>query len=126
MEIKKIKTLLCGCLLLSGALAGSPVVADDNTGKYLIRGAPTCGIFLRELSAKSTANLRDYGWIAGYITAYNFFVPNTYDILGNSDMPSAELWVKSYCEKNPLKNMADAVESLMIELYPARKIKAPN
>jgi hypothetical protein len=125
-DMKPLKNLLCISLMVGGAFLGPHAVAADNKGKYVMLGASTCGAYLKELSAGSIDNVRDYGWLAGYITAYNVMTPNTYDILGNSDLRSVELWVKNYCDKNPLKNISNAVEVLMIELYPTRKIKGPN
>jgi hypothetical protein len=124
--MKPLKTLLCISLMVSGALMGSQAVAADANGSYSVLGSSSCGAFLKALADKSVQNVRDYAWIAGYMTAYNLLTPNTYKILGSSDLPSAELWIKNYCEKNPLDDMAGALEVLMIELYPKRAIKAPK
>lgn len=65
------------------------------------------------------------GWVAGYLTAYNQFTPDTYNILGNSDLIGVLLWIKNYCEKNPLDSAAAALKNLTPELYPRRTVKAP-
>jgi len=105
---------------------GFQAVAADANGRFGTVGVKSCAVFLQELEEKSWGQMGNLGWLGGYITAYNLKTPNTYQILGNSDLLGAELWVKNYCLKNPLKNMAGAAESLMIELYPNRTIKAPN
>ena len=112
--------------MLSGALMGSQAVARDANGFYATNGVKSCAIFLQEFEKKSWGQIAIQAWLAGYITAHNSISPRTYQILGNSDLLGAELWVKNFCEKNPLKNLADAAESLMFELFPSRQIKAPN
>jgi len=124
--MKLFKTLLCISIMVSGTLLGPQVVARDANGGYVTVGVRSCATFLQDFEAKSSAQLTNLAWLAGYITAINFQTPNTNDILGNSDLYGAELWVKNYCEKNPLKNIANAAESLLIVLYPRRIIKAPN
>jgi hypothetical protein len=104
----------------------SQAVAADAKGGYGTNGVRSCAVFLQEFEAKSWGQVAIQAWLAGYITAYNLQTPNTNQILGNSDLLGAELWVKNYCEKNPLKNIANAAESLMTELYPKRATKAPN
>jgi hypothetical protein len=124
--MKPLKTLLCISFMLSGTLMGSQAVATDASGQFGTVGAVSCASFLREFEAKSWEQVVSQGWLAGYITAFNYQTPKTYQILGNSDLLGAELWVKNFCEKNPLKNIAVAAGVLMIELYPTRTTKAPN
>ena len=124
--MKPLKTLLCISFMLFGALMGSQAVARDANGAYRTVGMRSCAEFLQDLQADSWQRIVNRGWLGGYITAYNYFTPNTYQILGNSGLLGAELWAKNFCEKNPLKDMADVGERLMVELYPARIIKAPN
>ena len=50
-------------LIISGTFLGSHGVAADSKEKYVMVGAATCGAFLKELSAGSTNNVRDYGWL---------------------------------------------------------------
>lgn len=124
--MKPLKTLLCVSFMLSGTLIGSQAVAADASGQSGTVGAVSCAVFLRELESKSSKSTAYLGWLAGYVTAYNAQTPKTYQILGNSDLFGAELWVKNFCEKNPLQNISLAAAVLMIELHPTRQIKAPN
>jgi hypothetical protein len=107
-------------------LIGSQALAADASGNHGTVGAASCAVFLQEHESKSSRSTALLGWLAGYITAYNRQTPNTYQILGNSDLLGAELWVKNFCEKNPLANISLAAAVLVIELHPARQIKAPN
>lgn len=124
--MKPLKTFLCISLMVSGALTGSQAAAADASGRFGTVGAGSCAKFLQELESKSSLSSTYFSWLAGYITAFNSQTPKTYQILGSSDLFGAELWVKNYCEKNPLKNISNAADALMVELYPARTIKAPQ
>jgi hypothetical protein len=124
--MKPLKTLLCISLMVGGMLMGSQAVARDAKGMYGTTGVRSCATYLQDFEAKSWGQVVNQAWLAGYLTANNYITPGTYQILGNSDLSGAELWVKNFCEKNPLKNMASAAESLLLELYPTRQIKAPN
>ena len=112
--------------MVVGTLMGPQAVARDAKGLYATNGVRSWATFLQEFEAKSWGQLSTQAWLAGYITAINFQTPNTFQILGNSDLLGAELWVKNFCEKNPLKNLANAAESLLLELHPTRTTKAPN
>jgi hypothetical protein len=120
--MKPLKTLFFVSLML----VGSHGVAADVNGGYVQQGATSCSNYLKELKEDSWAHVAHGYWISGYFTAYNRQTPNTYDILGSSDGGGAVWWIKNYCEKQPLRNMGDALQELTIELYPTRTIKAPK
>ena len=121
-----LKSFLCSALVVSGMLFGSHAVSGTADGQDATMNTPTCGIFLRDLAAKSIQKTEDHVWLAGYVSVYNYLKSIMFQILGNPNLLNAELWVKSYCEKNPLKDMSDAADALMVELYPTRTIKAQN
>jgi hypothetical protein len=56
----------------------------------------------------------------GYFTAFNRLSASTVNILGNSDLKSAMLWMDNWCKANPLKRIAQGMELLTEELYPNR------
>ena len=65
-------------------------------------------------------------WLAGYITAANFHTTDTYDVLGNSDIEDALLWILAYCKANPRKDTFDGVQEMLAELSASsRAQKAP-
>jgi hypothetical protein len=56
-------------------------------------------------------------WLEGYVTAYNRLMPDTVNILGNSDVKSASLWVYNWCNSNPLNDLSKAASALTDERY---------
>jgi len=124
--MKPFKTFLCISFLLSGTLIGPSAVAADADGSYFQQGAMSCSKYLTEQKKESWAYSGYMAYVAGYFAAVNLKTPNTYNILGNSDLGGAMLWLKNYCERQPLSNIANALQVLIVELYPSRTIKAPN
>jgi hypothetical protein len=43
-----------------------------------------------------------------------------------SDLNGAMLWIENYCKTHPLEVFAEAVESLVDELYPKRTTQQPK
>lgn len=112
-------------LLLFAALAlvGAEVNAADMDRKYWKQGGFTCGKFVEDRQRPDTRQRFTevmMAWLAGYVTAYNYVVPDTTNILGGSDLNSAILWIENYCRARPLKDTADAAEALIDVLYPTR------
>ncbi|MCZ6732537.1 MAG: hypothetical protein O7B27_08315 [Gammaproteobacteria bacterium] len=66
------------------------------------------------------------GWAFGYLTAYNLLTPDTYDIIGQTDLSAILLWLENYCKRNPLARFAEAMVLLTDELHPERIRKAPK
>jgi hypothetical protein len=121
------KNLLALALLTAAALAPLTAAASDKDNNYSIRGARSCAQFLKAPQNPYQAEyLVISAWLAGYMTAYNKLTPDTFDILGNSDFDGALLFIKGYCERQPLDNMGTAAEALMTALKPERKTHQTN
>lgn len=126
MNMKTLKSFLFGTLMVTMTVFGTPLAAGTTGAPDATINAASCGTFLRNFATKSVENSEDHPWLAGYVSAYNYLKSITFQILGHSNLLSAELWVKSYCEKNPLKDISDATAALMVELYPTQAIKVKN
>src|ERR1700754_3805961 len=59
-------------------------------------------------------------WIAGFLTAHNFYVADTYDGAGRSGMDDLEARLEKSCRSNPKQLFAEAMITLMQELNPQR------
>jgi len=93
----------------------------DSNNRYVIRGmgGHSCAEYnqtWRNPSSRSPF----WNWVGGYVTAYNRWRSNTYDIMTNRDLDSLRGWLDNYCKENPHKSFADAVGALMSELHPKR------
>ena len=60
-------------------------------------------------------------FVAGFVSGVNLQSPDTYDVLGQSNIDGTVLWLKNYCEKNPLVKVGKPLVELMAELFPTRK-----
>jgi hypothetical protein len=98
--------------------------ASDKSGNYAILGAGTssCGSFV-EARKNATATMYRT-WLTGYFTALNLMSPDTYNLLGSTDIDGAILWVENYCRANPIKNFENAAQALWVELLPSRQKRA--
>jgi len=59
-------------------------------------------------------------WIAGFLTAHNFYVADTYDVAGKSGMDDLKTRLEKSCRSNPKQLFAEAMITLMQELNPQR------
>ena len=114
-------------VLILVLLAAGPVQAADKNGSFGILGSGTqsCGNYV-ETPTSSTHDLAYVAWTVGYLTAYNRSEPDTYNILGSSDLDGAMVWLKNYCKEHPLERFVSAVHYLTIELHPKRTRIKPN
>ena len=124
--MRTLKTSLCASVLILVGLFGSTsATASDKQGMYYAHGSISCSEFLEEQKTKSWSHTSHIGIVVGFISGFNLASPNTYNILGASDTGGALLWIKNYCEKQPLENLQGALRSLVVELYPRRLQSAP-
>ncbi len=111
------------------------VNAADIDGKYAtILIKETLGSCGQYVTARDEGRRGNYGeenihiyWIRGYLTAYNRLRPDTWDIIGQTDMLGILLWLENYCKRNPLADFADDAMQLLTGKLHARRIrKAPK
>lgn len=116
--MKRTLIVLSVCV---AALPATAPAADDN-GAYWSQRAESCRAFRSAIGAdtRTTVQANIRGWIAGYLTAYNRMAPETYDILGISDIEAALQTIETFCKANPLENLTAAME-LVTEQFHARR-----
>ena len=118
-----------GSLLISGGL--STTLALDSNGRYyaLGIGSRSCGDHLK-FSEKRLENFtpEQYEiadviiehWVAGFLTAHNFYVMDTYDVVGTVTMDQLEERIDKYCRANPNRRVAEAMTAIAQELHKNR------
>ena len=123
-----IVTLL-GSLLISGGL--STTLALDSNGRYyaLGIGSRSCGDYIK-FREKRLENLtpEQYEiadvivehWVAGFLTAHNLYVMDTYDVVGTVTMDQLEERIEKYCRANPNSRVAEAMAAIAQELHTNR------
>jgi hypothetical protein len=110
------RLILAAALLctISGALA------RDASGSFETVGAKSCAAFMRDHKAQGWAYNADTAWVTGYLTAYNALSPDTSNILGETDVSGAMLWLQKYCQSFPTRGLADGMLALTAHLQPNR------
>ena len=118
-----------GSLLISGGL--STTLALDSNGRYyaLGIGSRSCGDYIK-FREKRLENLtpEQYEiadvivehWVAGFLTAHNFYVMDTYDVVGTVTMDQLEERIDKYCRANPNSRVAEAMTAIAQELHTSR------
>ena len=118
-DIRMLRSLLI-CLLLSAVT--QMAVARDFENNYAVYGAggDSCGMYLK--SMKKGGKELDYfiDWTIGYLAAFNVIMPSTYDVLGETDFPAAQMWLERHCKRYPKEPFITAVIRLTGVLYPMR------
>ena len=64
-------------------------------------------------------------WIAGFLTAHNLYVSDTYDVVGKLTMDDLKLRIEKSCRANTKQYFAEAMITLVQELHPQR-VKADS
>ncbi len=59
-------------------------------------------------------------WVAGFLTAHNFYVSDTYDVARKFNMDDLKTRLEKSCRANTKQYFAEAMISLMQQLNPQR------
>ncbi|MCW8936036.1 MAG: hypothetical protein OQK98_15080 [Gammaproteobacteria bacterium] len=115
-----MKRLIIGCFIL--IMFNQQVFARDFEGGYAVygAGADSCKAYLD--SMKAGGRQQDYfiDWTIGYLTAFNVIMPNTYNILGESEFAETQGWLQRHCNRYPKQLYINALIKLTEVLYPLR------
>ena len=121
--ICKRKILGATVLLLLSALTLNDAGSADAKKRFSVRGlgATTCGKYLedRNLEAKNSSQFAH--WFTGFLTAYNWLQPDTYDIAVNYDSTHLLRYLDLYCGKNPKERIIDAAKGFANAVYSKRQ-----
>jgi len=103
----------------------------DSNGRYFALGAGSrpCSDFIRfreKRIEKFTPEQYDVAdvivehWVAGFMTAHNFYVTDTYDVVGTVTIDQIEDRIEKYCRANPNSRVAEAVAAIARDLHASR------
>ena len=120
-------------------LASSTVHAVDSNNRYFAYGLgeKTCQDYINFREKKLEALEQRYQnytkdelyeivnkivehWIAGFLTAHNFYVSDTYDVAGKSNMDDLKTRLEKSCRANGRQYFAEAMISVVEQLNPQR------
>ena len=118
-----------GLILPLGGLANT--LAMDTNGRYLALGvgSRSCADYVK-YSEKKLANFTDEQyeiadkiiehWVAGFMTAHNFYVTDTYDVVGTITIDELQDRIEKYCRANPNNRVAEAMVAIVQQLHANR------
>jgi hypothetical protein len=118
-----------GLLLVSGW--PSNTLAMDINGRYFALGvgSRSCADYVK-YSEKKLENFTDEQyeiadkiiehWVAGFMTAHNFYVTDTYDVVGNVTIDQMQERIEKYCRANPNKRVAESIILIAEDLHKNR------
>jgi hypothetical protein len=66
------------------------------------------------------------GWVQGFLTAYNVYGPQAFDVATRSGADAVAEWTDNYCEQHPHNNIAGAAQALIAEFNSPRKRPIPS
>ena len=96
-----------------------PGKAVDGKGLYQTLHYISCAAYIQDRKDLISTGV-DQVYISGWLSAYNYLTPNTYDILPESNISMAVQWLDKFCAENPLKSIEAGLLQLTDELYPKR------
>ena len=115
-------------LLAAGLLAAPLLPAKDIDEQYAVFsvGGDPCSDYLLARQAGAEPEQRYLHWIAGYLSAFNQIVPNTYNILGGRDFGDFLGELDGYCRAHRDTLLVAALSVLAERMYPDRLNLSPN
>ncbi len=114
--------LLLAALLVAAALVVAPARAADSEGRFAVKGAgvASCGKFVDLRAEKSKSVFVFVGWLQGYLSAFNQFTDDTYDVVSWERTEILLRAIERYCEKNRDQKFYAAAAGLANSLMPTR------
>jgi len=109
-----MKRTVAFALLL--ALAGDRAAGSDKEGRFAVEGAGStrCSQYLVSWQAASKTFYAYGGWIEGYVTASNQYLPDTYDLTPWENTNHLAALLANHCRRHPDQAFISAVR-LMIK-----------
>ena len=118
-----------GSLLICGGLSNA--LAMDSNGRYYALGVGSrpCSDYVKYSEKKlenftpeqyEVADKIIEHWIAGFFTAHNFYVRDTYDVVGTVTIDQLQERIENYCRANPNNRVAEAIVAIAQQLHETR------
>ena len=112
--------------VLAVLLMAVPARAIDRNEQYLRvgYGIESCDAFVSAYGYHQVEEAGYANWLAGYVTAINKALPDTYDIKRDLDLHGVMDWVLGWCERreHQHKDVADAAAAFVKAQYPRRRL----
>lgn len=106
------RTLL---VLMSLVLFPLSASAADKDNNFAVKGlaAASCASFVEEREKSSHAYNEAMSWLTGYISAYNYLKPDTYDVAPWQSIELLSFILAAHCRENPDESFFHASDRLL-------------
>ena len=134
---QSVRALLVIAVML--AVPAPPLYAIDSSNRYFAYGLGqrSCEDYVKFREKKLETLARKHErytqeelyeivdkivehWIAGFLTAHNLYVSDTYDVAGNSNMDDLKARLEKSCRSDSKQYFAEAVITVVQSLNPQR------
>lgn len=113
--MRRLAIAFVAASLAGGVFAGTWAVrAADGAGNFAVKGVglERCERFTAERAANSQTYWYFLSWLNGYLSAYNQYVPETYDITPRTSIANLASAFDVYCRQNPDRTFLEGAISL--------------
>ncbi|WP_426359962.1 peptidoglycan-binding domain-containing protein [Pseudocolwellia sp. HL-MZ19] len=120
---KLIRLIIICCISLS-----FQTIAADKDGKFAVKGAgkQTCASFTEAITNKTTNYYLFGGWVEGFVSSYNRFQPENFDITPWQTTELILALLQTHCASNPEVKFLSATNALIKTLFPIRLSENSN
>ena len=110
-------------LFLLSALTSNEAGSADANSRFSVRGlgATTCSKYLEERNLDAKQSEQYAHWFTGFLTAYNWLQPDTYDISAQYKANGLLRYMDLYCGRNPKSRVIDGATAFVKAVYEKRQ-----
>jgi hypothetical protein len=103
-------------------MAGGVGEAADADRRFNVRGLGTtaCGQYLDIRSGRAVDSEPFAHWFTGFLSAYNWLQPDTFDISWEYQSHGLLIWLDYYCRGNPENRVIDGAMAFVHAVYDRR------
>lgn len=114
-----------GIALATLLMASMSCAAADADNKYAVwgEGQTSCHSYNQARAADDIGHFKPF--ITGYITAYNAFVPDTYNVTGNAGIDEVIGRLDGYCQEKQTDGFEAALHHVIDDMKDQRTKKNP-
>jgi hypothetical protein len=132
MRIVLSRLAAVGLLAVAMVSGWAPsALALDSNGRYFALGVGSrpCSDYVKYSEKKLENFTPDQyeiadkiieHWVAGFMTAHNFYVTDTYDVVGTLTIDQLQERIEKYCRAHPDSRVAESIVLIATELHEKR------
>lgn len=99
-------------LLFIAAIAATSISVPASAYIVYGSGGKSCGTWTNDKESDEVSHRWNTMWLLGFVSGSGWVEGETYE----ADSSGMLGWVDNYCKENPLKEISDAAQNLVLEL----------